>query len=1029
MLNRIIQYALDNRTLIIFLSILLVIGGMFTIREMEIDVFPDLTAPTVVVLTDAHGMAAEEVEMLVTFPIESSLNGATDVRRVRSSSSYGFSIVWVEFEWDTDIYRARQIVSEKLPTIATQLPDDIQSPILAPQTSVMGEIMLVALTSDSLSLIELRTAADKLVKQRLLAVTGVAQVVVMGGYSRQYQILANPDKMRYHDISLDELVAASENTNSNASGGFINEHGQEYIVRATGRSSDPATIGSSVIRLRNGKPVKIEDVAEVRIGHPDLVGDAYLDRGPAVILTVLKQPDINTLQLTEEVDKALTELTPSLPGGIEVNSRIFRQSDFINTAVSNVFKVLLEGGIFVTIILFLFLLNWRTTVISLVAIPLSLLLSVITLKLLGLTINTMSLGGMAIAIGVLVDDAIIDVENVLKRLKQNFRKPEAEREPILKVIYKASVEIRSSIVQATLIIIVAFVPLFFLAGMEGRMLKPLGITFIVSLVASLLVALTLTPVLSSYLLTTESQLSRDERGGNKLVQYLNTWYKRSLVSLLRFRLLIISAAVVLLGIALFIFTGFGRAFLPEFNEGTITMTTITIPGISLEGSNQIFDQIDKEMLEIPEVKYVSRRTGRAELNEHSHGGSNTAEIDVPYTLDERKYDAFMEEVRERLAGIPGVSINIGQPLGHRIDHMLSGTRASIAIKLFGPDLSTMYRLANQVKGEIEQVPGLVDLYVEQLVEIPQVQIRPRREMLARYGIPSNEFTHFVETAIAGRKVAEVYENNLNFDLVLRYDAPFRDDIDAIRNTYIDTHDGNKVPLSFVADVVSVSGPNTINRENVRRKLVISANTAGRDVGSVVEDVRQLVDSNIEMPEGYRVEYGGQFRSAQRASSTLLVTSLIAIFVIFLILYQEFRSGKLAGIILINLPLALIGGVGAIWITSGVLSIPSIIGFITLFGIATRNGILLVSRYTHLRQEGSSLEDAIIHGSADRLNPILMTVLASALALIPLALGGDKPGNEIQSPMAIVILGGLITSTLLNLIVIPSVYYLTEKQRS
>jgi len=1029
MLNRIIQYALDNRTLIIFLSILLVIGGLFTIREMEIDVFPDLTAPTVVVLTDAHGMAAEEVEMLVTFPIESSLNGATDVRRVRSSSSYGFSIVWVEFEWDTDIYRARQIVSEKLPTIATQLPDDIQSPILAPQTSVMGEIMLVALTSDSLSLLELRTAADKLVKQRLLAVTGVAQVVVMGGYSREYQILANPEKMRYHDISLDELLAASENTNSNASGGFINEHGQEYIVRATGRSNDPATIGSSVIRIRDAKPVRIEDVAEVRIGHPDLVGDAYLDREPAVILTVLKQPDINTLYLTEEVDKALTELAPSLPGGIEVNSRIFRQSDFINTAVRNVFKVLLEGGIFVTIILFLFLLNWRTTVISLVAIPLSLLLSVITLKLLGLTINTMSLGGMAIAIGVLVDDAIIDVENVLKRLKQNFRKPEAEREPILQVIYKASVEIRSSIVQATLIIIVAFVPLFFLAGMEGRMLKPLGITFIVSLVASLLVALTLTPVLSSYLLTTERQLSRDERGGNKLVQYLNTWYKRSLVSLLRFRLLIISAAVVLLGIALFVFTGFGRAFLPEFNEGTITMTTITLPGISLEGSNQIFDQIDKEMLEIPEVKYVSRRTGRAELNEHSHGGSNTAEIDVPYTLDERKYEAFMEEVRERLAGISGVSINIGQPLGHRIDHMLSGTRASIAIKLFGPDLAGMYRLANQVKGEIEQVPGLVDLNVEQLVEIPQVQIRPRREMLARYGIPANEFTHFVETAIAGRKVAEVYENNLNFDLVLRYDAPFRNDIDAIRNTYIDTYDGNKVPLSFVADVVSVSGPNTINRENVRRKLVISANTAGRDVGSVVEDVKRMVDSNIEMPEGYRVEYGGQFRSAQRASSTLLVTSLIAIFVIFLILYQEFRSGKLAGIILINLPLALIGGVGAIWITSGVLSIPSIIGFITLFGIATRNGILLVSRYTHLRQEGSSLKDAIINGSADRLNPILMTVLASALALIPLALGGDKPGNEIQSPMAIVILGGLVTSTLLNLIVIPSVYYLTEKQRS
>lgn len=1029
MLNRTIQYALNNRTLIIFLSLLLVMGGIFTIREMEIDVFPDLTAPTVVVLTDAHGMAAEEVEMLVTFPIESSLNGATDVRRVRSSSSYGFSIVWVEFEWDTDIYRARQIVSEKLPAIATLLPEEIESPILAPQTSVMGEIMLVALTSDSLSQFALRTAADKLVKQRLLAVTGVAQVVVMGGLPKQYQILADPGKMRYYDVSLEELAEVADHTNSNASGGFINESGQEYIIRATGRSTDPEEIGSAVVKMYNEKPVRIADLAEVRIGHPDLVGDAYLDREPAVILTILKQPDVNTLFLTEEVDRALAELAPSLPEGMEINAQLFRQSDFINTAIKNVFRVLLEGGFFVTLILFLFLLNWRTTVISLVAIPLSLLLSVITLKLLGLTINTMSLGGMAIAIGVLVDDAIIDVENVLKRLKQNFRKPKEEQEGFLVVIYKASVEIRSSIVQATLIIIVAFIPLFFLAGMEGRMLKPLGITFIVSLLASLLVALTLTPVLSSYLLTSGSQLSRDERGGNKLVQRMNVWYKKSLVSILKYRVPVITAAVVLFIAALVVFSGFGRSFLPEFNEGTITMTTTTLPGASLAQSNQLFDLIDREMLEIPEVKFVSRRTGRAELNEHSHGGSNTAEIDVPYTLDDRNYDAFMEEVRERLSGISGVNINIGQPLGHRIDHMLSGTRASIAIKLFGPDLSTMYRLANEVKAAIEEVPGLVDLNVEQLVEVPQIQIRPRREMLARYGIPENRFAQFVETAIAGKKVAEVFENNLNFDIVLRYDEKFRYNIDAIRNTYTDAHDGKKIPLSFVADVVSVSGPNAINRENVRRKLVVSANTAGRDVGSVVEEVQQIISTEVDMPEGYRIAYGGQFRSARRASSTLLITSLIAVFIIFLILYQEFRSGKQAGIILINLPLALIGGVGAIWITSGTLSIPAIIGLITLFGIATRNGILLVSRYIHLQQEGYTLKKAVINGSADRLNPILMTALASALALIPLALGGDKPGNEIQSPMAIVILGGLITSTLLNLIVIPSVYYLTEKGRS
>ena len=1014
--------------LIIFLSIMLLVGGMITVREMEIDVFPDLTAPTVVVLTDAHGMAAEEVETLVTFPIESSLNGATDVRRVRSSSSYGFSIVWVEFNWKTDIYRARQIVSEKLPTIAALLPKSIEAPILAPQTSIMGEIMLVSLTSDSLSLFDLRTMADKQVRQRLLSVTGVAQVVVMGGLPKQYQVLADPYKMKYHDVSMEELTRAAENTNSNASGGFINQYGQEYIVRATGRSRNPRDIGASVIKIRNEKPVKIADIAEVKIGHPDKIGDAFLNREPAVILTILKQPNINTLFLTEEVDRALADLEASLPEDVKVNSRIFRQADFINTAVSNVFRVLIEGGLFVTIILFLFLLNVRTTVISLVAIPLSLLLSLITLRLFGLTINTMSLGGMAIAIGALVDDAIIDVENVLKRLKQNYRKPEEEQEGTLKVIYLASVEIRSSIVQATLIIIVAFIPLFFLAGMEGRMLKPLGITFIVSLVASLLVALTLTPVLSSYMLTTKKQLTRDERGGNLLVQKLNSWYKKALAGLLRFRLPVLLTSSGLLIMAVILFFRFGNSFLPEFNEGTLTITAVTFPGVSLEESNRIMDQIDSELLLIPEIRYVSRRTGRAELNEHSHGGSNSAEIDVPYQLSERNHEAFMDEVRDRLTGIQGINLNIGQPLGHRIDHMLSGTRASIAIKLFGTDLGTMYRLANKIKETIGEVPGLVDLNVEQLVEIPQLQIRPRREMMARYGIPQNQLTQFVETAIAGEKYAEVYDDNLNFDLIVRYGEPFRNSKDAIGNALIDTYDGNRIPLSYVADVVSTSGPNTINRENVQRKLVVSANTAGRDLGSVVSEIQELIAGQVDLPEGYRIEYGGQFESAKSASMTLLITSLLAILIIFVILFQEFKSGKLAGVILLNLPLALIGGVVAIQLTSQIVSIPSIIGFITLFGIATRNGILLVSRYNQLRIEGWELKETIIHGSADRLNPILMTALASALALIPLALGGDKPGNEIQSPMAIVILGGLVTSTLLNLIVIPSVYYILEKKK-
>jgi len=1029
MINRIIKYSLDNRQLVIFLSLLLLVSGIYTATRIEIDVFPDLTAPTVAILTDAHGVAAEEVEKLVSFPIESAMNGATDVRRVRSSSTFGMSIVWVEFDWGTDIYKARQIVSEKISILGTQLPEDVEIPVLAPQTSIMGEIMLISVTSDSLSMFELRTIAERQIKQQLLSVTGVSQVVIIGGLPKQYQILANPFKMQYYQVSLDELLEASNNTNANASGGFINEFGQEYIIRATGRSTDTIDIANSVIKIRNGKPVKISDVARVTIGHSPIIGEAFLDEKPAVIMTVLKQPNTNTLALSDDIDQSMEILSTYLPQDVELNAQIFRQADFIDTAIYNVVRVLLEGGIFVSIILFLFLLNFRTTMISLTAIPISLILSLITLKLLGLTLNTMSLGGMAIAIGVLVDDAIIDVENVLKRLKQNYRKPKAKREKSLTVIYQASVEIRSSIVQATLIIIVAFIPLFFLSGMEGRMLLPLGLTFIVSLFASLLVALTLTPVMSSYLLVSEKQLKSDDLGNNKLVQKINSIYTHSLKTVIRKRKSIIGVSVILLVAAVFIFSGFGRSFLPEFNEGTLTITTVGLPGISIEESNRITSKVDEALLEIAEVKYVSRRTGRAELNEHSHGGSNSAEIDVPYELDERSKDDFMEEVRDRLGKISGININIGQPLGHRIDHMLSGTRANIAIKVFGSDLSTMYNLANEIRTQIEGIDGLVDLNVEQLVEIPQIQIRPRREMLARYGIPMNEFVDYVETAIAGKKVSEVYENNLNFPLVLRYDEPFRNKIEAIQNSYIDTYEGGKIPLRFVADVVSFSGPNAINRENVQRKLVVSANVAGRDVGSVVDEIKETISNNIVVPDNYYIHYGGQFESAQRASQMLLFTSLLAILIIYVILYQEFKSASLAGLVLINLPLAVIGGVLAIWFTSNMLSIPAIIGFITLFGIATRNGILLVSKYQHLgHDKGISLQETIIRGSSDRLNPILMTALASALALIPLALNGEKPGNEIQSPMAIVILGGLFTSTLLNLFVIPSVYYIIQMKR-
>lgn len=1028
MLNRIIKYSLDNRLLIISLSVIILLSGIYTAKDIEVDVFPDLTAPTVAVLTDAHGMAAEEVEKLVSFPIESSLNGATNVRRVRSSSTFGMSIVWVEFDWGTDIYKARQIVSEKLSIINTSLPENIDSPILAPQTSIMGEIMLISITSDSLSLFDLRSISERQVKQQLLSVTGVSQVVIIGGLPKQYQILANPDKMRYYDVSLEELLEASKNTNSNASGGLLNEYGQEYIIRVTGRSTNVEDIGNSVVKVRNGKPVKISDVAKVEIGHSPLIGDAYLDMKPAVILTVLKQPNTNTLTLSGDIDDALLELKSYLPEEIEINAQIFRQADFIETAIKNVFWVLLEGGLFVAIVLFLFLLNFRTTVISVVAIPISLFLSVIALKVMGLTINTMSLGGMAIAIGVLVDDAIIDVENVLKRLKQNHKLPPDKRVDSIKVIYDASVEIRSSIVQATLIIIVAFVPLFLLSGMEGRMLTPLGITFIVSLFASLLVAITLTPVLSSYLLITPNQLKRHESGGNKLIQLLNNWYEKSLEKVIRFRLLVIWSSVGMLLLALVVASNFGRSFLPEFNEGTLTITTISIPGLSLEQTKEITEKIDINLLEIPEVKHVSRRTGRAELNEHSHGGSNSSEIDVPYDLKERSKDEFMAEVRERLSTIPGINISIGQPLGHRIDHMLSGTRANIAIKVFGDDLSTLLNIGNEIKSSIENIDGLVDLNIDQLVEIPQIQIRPRREMLARYGIPANKLTEYVETYIAGKKVSEVYENNLNIDLVLRYDENYRSTIEALRNSLIDTYDGTKVPLSFVADVVSVSGPNAINRENVRRKLVVSANVAERDVGSVVADIKKQVSANVNLPDNYFIKYGGQFESAQRASRLLLIASIIAILIIFLILYQEFKTTKLSILILINLPLALIGGVGAVWLSSNMLSIPAIIGFITLFGIATRNGILLVSRYQNLHANGFNLMDTVIHGSKDRLNPILMTALASGLALIPLAMSGNQPGNEIQSPMAIVILGGLTTSTLLNLYVIPSVYYIMNKRK-
>lgn len=1024
MLNKIIQYSLNNRLMVIVATALLLVGGIYTTSNMEVDVFPDLTAPTVVVLTEAHGMAPEEAEKLVSFQIETALNGAANVRRVRSSSAAGISIVWIEFEWGMDIFKARQVVNEKLINVAEKLPKGVGNPTLAPQSSIMGEIMLISLSSDSTSPMDLRTIADWNIRPQLLATGGVSQVIVIGGEYKQYQILASPQKMKYYNVSLNELLRAAEESNLNASGGFMNEYGNEYIIRGIGRTNNPDEIGNSVIKIVDNTPIKINDVAEIKIGGAiPKIGDGSLKASPAVIMTVAKQPGTNTLELTEKVDEALVEISKSLPPNIKINSKIFRQADFIQASVNNIQKALIEGSIFVVLIMFLFLMNIRTTIISLVAIPLSLIVSFIALKFLGLTINTMSLGGMAIAIGSLVDDAVIDVENVFKRLKENAQKSAEEQQNSIAVVYEASKEIRSSIFNATLIIIVAFIPLFFLSGMEGKMLQPLGISFIVSLFASLIVAVTLTPVLCSFMLTNKNQLLK-QVDGSKFENFLKKHYNNALIKVMQVKKTIIGLSAILVLASIFLIGSLGRSFLPEFNEGTLTVSVVTLPGISLEESNNIGNRVENILLSVSEITITSRRTGRAELDEHAQG-VNAAEIDAPFTLSERSREEFMKDIREKLSAVTEANITIGQPIGHRIDHMLSGTRANIAIKLFGTDLNNMFSLANQIQSSIKGIDGLVDINVEQQVEIPQIQIKAKRNMLAKYGITIGQFTEFIDVAFAGEKVSQVFENNKSFDLVLRFNDENRGKIESIKNVLIDTYNGKKIPLHYVADILSTTGPNTINRENVQRKIVVSANVAERDLRSVVNDVKTSIDKDIILPENYRIEYGGQFESEEKASKMLMLTSLMSLLIIFLLLYQEFKNVKIAGIILLNLPLALIGGVLIIWFTSGIISIPSIIGFITLFGIATRNGILLVSRYQTLQEEGINLYDTIIKGSLDRLNPILMTALTTALALIPLVLAGDLPGNEIQSPMAMVILGGLLSSTLLNIFIVPVVYYLTN----
>lgn len=1018
MINAIIRFSLKNKLLVLAGALLVVIGGIWSIEKMDVDVFPDLTAPTVVVMTDAHGMASEEVERLVTFPIETAVNGATNVRRVRSASMYGYSFVWVEFDWGMDVFRARQIVSEKMVALNDELPDGI-SPVLAPQSSVMGEILFVGLQSDSTSLMDLRTLADWVVKPAILSTGGVSQVTVIGGDMKQYQVLADPQKMSQYGVTMHELADACTSSSLNSTGGVVRDFGNEFAVRGMARTCDTEELGATFVKMSEGSPVLLSDVADVQIGSAVKMGYGSRNAKPAVILSISKQPNINTLNVTKQIEENLAEVQKTLPADVKMDTHIFRQADFIESSVHNVGEALIEGAIFVVIILFLFLFSYRTTIISVLAIPLSLLGSALVLNLLGMDINTMTLGGMCIAIGSLVDDAIIDVENVYKRLRQNHSLPLEQRRPTFDVVYEASSEIRSSILNATFIVMVAFVPLFFLSGMEGRMLKPLGIAFIVSLFMSLIVAMTLTPLLCKMLLTDDHYLDKNQQD-SKISVALSAGYKRALTWVLGHKKVVGFASVTMLVLAVVIFFTMGRGFLPDFNEGSLTISAVSKPGVSLDVNNQLGNLIEQELLSIPEVTSTARRTGRGELDEHSQA-TNSAEIDVNFDLQKRSQQEFLEEVRHKLGEIPGIAVTIGQPLGHRIDHMLSGTRASIAIKVFGTDLSRMYLIGNKIKSVIEPIEGLVDVNVEQQVETPQLQIRADRAMLAKYGISMEEFNHFVEMAFAGEKVGDIYEGQRSFDLVIRFNKNYTENIEDVKSALIDASEGRKIPLEEVADIVSVGGPNSISRENVQRKLVVSANVSGRDLKSVVDDIQKEVDEEITLPEGYRIEYGGQFESAEKASRTLALTTILAVCVIFFLLYMEFKKVSLSAMVLLNLPFALIGGVLAIFVSSQVVSIPSIIGLITLLGIATRNGILLVSRYQSLMQKGLSLHDTVMAGSVDRLNPIIMTALTSALALIPMIVNGSASGNEIQSPMAIVVLGGLITSTLLNIFVVPAVF--------
>jgi CzcA family heavy metal efflux pump len=1008
------------------MSIVLLIYGMIVLLRTEVDIFPDLNAPTVVVMTEAPGMAPEEIEKVITYPVETAVNGASGVRRVRSASAPGLSSVWVEFDWGTDVYLARQIVSEKLSEIESDLPPNVGKPTLGPQSSILGEILIIGLTADSLTTQEeLRTIADRQIRPRLLSLSGVASVSVIGGDAREYQILLHPSAMRRFGVGLQEVRDAVGQMNANASGGVIYEHGNEYIIKGDISTGNVDDLSNSLVRTADGTTIRLSDIATIKVGAAEpRLGAASLNSQPAVLVTVTKQPAVGTINLTDEIESSLSQIRSTLPTDVKVNTDIFRQSDFISTSIGNLQESLFIGAIFVIVVLFFFLMNLRTTVISLVALPLSIIVTVLVLHSLGLTINTMSLGGIAIAIGSLVDDAIVDVENVYKRLRERHRSGES----VLTIVYDASKEVRLPIFNSSLIIMASFLPLFFLDGMEGKMLKPLGISFIVALVASTIVALTVTPVLCSFLLGSKKAMKALDREP-KFARALRVAYEKALSWSLGHAKLIFISTAILFAISVGIFFTLGRSFLPSFNEGSLTINVSTLPGISLEESDRLGREAEKIILSMPEIELTARKTGRAELDEHSLG-VNVSEIEAPYTLDNgRSRNELLADLRHKLSHLPGVNIEIGQPISHRIDAMLSGTEAQIAIKLFGDDLAKLYNIGNRIKHLISDVPGVVDVNIEQQVERPQLDIRPKRDMLVYYGVTIGEFADFINVALAGEKVSQVYENGFPYDLTLRMAPDSRSSIDDISDLMIDTSKG-KVPLSELAEIVSATGPNTINRENVSRRIVISANVSERDLRGTVDDIRKEIESDISLPEGYFITYGGQFENEAKASATLALVSIVALIVIFLLLYGQYHSVSQSLVILLNMPLAIIGGVILLRVTGGELNIPAIIGFISLLGITTRNGMLLMSRYDQLRAEGMVLRERVMLGSSDRLNPILMTALSSALALIPLAVNGDKPGNEIQSPLAIVILGGLLTSTVLNIFIVPLVYrYINRKENT